>query len=43
MTSYSWNGASGSYLDPAQWTPNDVGSVKNLGQVACQSRVDQPG
>ena len=24
MTDYTWNGASGSYLDPAQWTPNDV-------------------
>lgn len=24
MTDYNWNGAAGSYLDPAQWTPNDV-------------------
>ena len=24
MTDYTWNGAAGDYLDPAQWTPNDV-------------------
>jgi len=24
MANYNWNGAAGSYLDPAQWTPNDV-------------------
>lgn len=24
MTSFNWNGAAGSYLDPAQWTPADV-------------------
>lgn len=24
MTNYTWNGAAGDYLDPAQWTPNDV-------------------
>ena len=24
MANYTWNGAAGSYLDPAQWTPNDV-------------------
>ena len=24
MTDYNWNGAEGDYLDPAQWTPNDV-------------------
>ena len=24
MAIYSWNGAAGDYLDPAQWTPNDV-------------------
>ena len=24
MADYNWNGAAGSYLDPAQWTPGDV-------------------
>ncbi len=24
MTDHTWNGAAGGYLDPAQWTPNDV-------------------
>ena len=24
MANYTWNGAAGDYLDPAQWTPNDV-------------------
>ena len=24
MTNYTWNGAAGDYLDPAQWTPDDV-------------------
>lgn len=33
MTDYNWNGAAGSYTDPAQWTPGDV-PLYGIGDIA---------
>ena len=33
MANYDWNGATGDYLDPAQWTPHDV-PLYGAGDVA---------